>query len=177
MQISIRWINMYLLIWQLIIFLFHSFKCTLYLLSSSSNYYQLAIHYLGTHVIVYMYVLVFYDSIWCCCLYLVRLWSLQTYTALVCFKGHHYPVWGVEFRYTCMSNYYISVLFHSIALYGSPLGYYFASCSFDRTARVWNTDQIQPLRILAGHSSDVDVSIIQWNLYNKDTFWGPKSDF
>ena len=40
----------------------------------------------------------------------------------------------------------------------SPLGYYFASCSFDRTARIWNTEQIQPLRILAGHSSDVDVS-------------------
>ena len=33
-------------------------------------------------------------------LLIVRLWSLQTFTALVCFKGHNYPVWGVEFRYS-----------------------------------------------------------------------------
>ena len=28
----------------------------------------------------------------------VRLWSLQSYTCLVCFKGHNYPVWSVNFR-------------------------------------------------------------------------------
>lgn len=40
----------------------------------------------------------------------------------------------------------------------SPMGHYFASCSHDRTARVWSMDRIQPLRIMAGHLSDVDVS-------------------
>ena len=30
----------------------------------------------------------------------VRLWSLQTFTCLVCYKGHNYPVWDVEFRYS-----------------------------------------------------------------------------
>ena len=29
----------------------------------------------------------------------VRLWSLQTYTTLVSFKGHVFPVWGVDFRF------------------------------------------------------------------------------
>lgn len=40
----------------------------------------------------------------------------------------------------------------------SPVGHYFASCSHDRTARIWSMDRIQPLRIMAGHLSDVDVS-------------------
>lgn len=30
-----------------------------------------------------------------CCL--VRLWSLYTFSSLVCFKGHNYPVWDVQF--------------------------------------------------------------------------------
>lgn len=40
----------------------------------------------------------------------------------------------------------------------SPAGHYFASSSHDRTARIWSMDRIQPLRIMAGHLSDVDVS-------------------
>jgi WD40 repeat protein len=40
----------------------------------------------------------------------------------------------------------------------SPVGQYFASASHDRTARIWSMDRIQPLRIMAGHLSDVDVS-------------------
>lgn len=40
----------------------------------------------------------------------------------------------------------------------SPVGHYFASSSHDRTARIWSMDRIQPLRIMAGHLSDVDVS-------------------
>ena len=40
----------------------------------------------------------------------------------------------------------------------SPMGHYFASSSHDRTARIWSMDRIQPLRIMAGHLSDVDVS-------------------
>jgi len=65
----------------------------------------------------------------------VRLWSLHTWTCLVCYKGHVFPVWDCTF---------------------SPLGYYFASCGHDRTARLWATDQSQPLRIFHGHFSDVD---------------------
>ena len=42
----------------------------------------------------------------------------------------------------------------------SPVGHYFASASHDRTARIWSMDRIQPLRIMAGHLSDVDVSLL-----------------
>lgn len=66
----------------------------------------------------------------------VRLWSLHTWTCVVCYKGHLFPVWCVKF---------------------SPHGYYFATSSHDRTARLWATDSHQPLRIFAGHYSDVDV--------------------
>jgi WD40 repeat protein len=66
----------------------------------------------------------------------VRLWSLQTWTCLVCYKGHIFPVWDVRF---------------------APHGYYFATAGHDKTARLWATDQHQPLRIFAGHFSDVDV--------------------
>lgn len=65
----------------------------------------------------------------------IRLWSLQTWTCLVCYKGHVFPVWDCTF---------------------SPSGYYFASSGHDRTARLWATDQSQPLRIFHGHFSDVD---------------------
>ncbi|XP_043271276.1 transcription initiation factor TFIID subunit 5 [Venturia canescens] len=66
----------------------------------------------------------------------LRLWSLHTWTCVVCYKGHLYPVWSVRF---------------------SPHGYYFATGSHDKTARLWVTDSHQPLRIFAGHYSDVDV--------------------
>ncbi|KAF2534996.1 hypothetical protein F2Q68_00018872 [Brassica cretica] len=66
----------------------------------------------------------------------IRLWSTQLNANLVCYKGHNYPVWDVQF---------------------SPFGHYFASCSHDRTARIWSMDRVQPLRIMAGHLSDVDV--------------------
>ncbi|XP_042903545.1 transcription initiation factor TFIID subunit 5 [Parasteatoda tepidariorum] len=65
----------------------------------------------------------------------VRLWSLQTWTNVVCYKGHCFPIWDVKF---------------------SPYGYYFASCGHDRTARLWATDQYQPVRVFSGHVSDVD---------------------
>jgi transcription initiation factor TFIID subunit 5 len=74
----------------------------------------------------------------------VRLWSLDTYSALVSYKGHggagggglNSPVWDVAF---------------------SPLGHYFATASHDQTARLWSCDHIYPLRIFAGHLNDVDV--------------------
>lgn len=75
----------------------------------------------------------------------VRLWSTDTYTALVSYKGHGgaggsggsaSPVWDVKF---------------------SPLGHYFATASHDQTARLWSCDHIYPLRIFAGHLNDVDI--------------------
>ncbi|RKP27510.1 WD40-repeat-containing domain protein [Syncephalis pseudoplumigaleata] len=65
----------------------------------------------------------------------VRLWSLDTYSNVVCYRGHNYPVWDVEF---------------------GPYGFYFATASHDRTARLWSTEHPYPLRIFAGHLSDVD---------------------
>ncbi|CUM45187.1 uncharacterized protein AC631_03475 [Debaryomyces fabryi] len=65
----------------------------------------------------------------------VRLWSLDSYSALVSYKGHNQPIWDVKF---------------------SPFGHYFATASHDQTARLWATDHIYPLRIFAGHINDVD---------------------
>ncbi|XP_022326421.2 transcription initiation factor TFIID subunit 5-like [Crassostrea virginica] len=65
----------------------------------------------------------------------VRLWSLLTWTNLVCYKGHNHPVWDVEF---------------------SPYGHYFVSVGHDRTARLWATDHHVPIRIFSGHLSDMD---------------------
>jgi transcription initiation factor TFIID subunit 5 len=58
------------------------------------------------------------------------------------------------------------------------VGHYFASASHDRTARIWSMDRIQPLRIMAGHLSDVDVSsfcilficLVVWNLDKTKSF-------
>eukprot|EP00644_Phytophthora_capsici_P007688 jgi/Phyca11/555410/estExt2_Genewise1Plus.C_PHYCAscaffold_720147 len=66
----------------------------------------------------------------------VRLWSLAAKSNLVVYRSHQgAPVWDVSF---------------------APLGYYFATCSMDRTARLWSTDHMTPLRVFAGHLSDVD---------------------
>ena len=65
-----------------------------------------------------------------------RLWSLDTMTNVVAYRGHQNPVWDVKW---------------------SPMGIYFATASRDRTARLWSTDRTSCLRIYAGHLSDVDV--------------------
>lgn len=70
----------------------------------------------------------------------IRLWSLDTWTNLVVYRGHQSPVWDVRF---------------------CPHGHYFASASADRTARLWSTPQIAPLRIFAGHDSDVET--VAWH--------------
>ena len=44
-------------------------------------------------------------------------------------------------------------------IFYSPYGHYFVSAGQDRVARLWSTDHHQPLRMFAGHLSDVDVSI------------------
>ncbi|KAJ1922302.1 Transcription initiation factor TFIID subunit 5 [Mycoemilia scoparia] len=64
-----------------------------------------------------------------------RLWSMDTYTNVVCYKGHNFPIWDVAF---------------------GPFGFYFATASHDRTSRLWSCDHIYPLRIFAGHLSDVN---------------------
>lgn len=65
----------------------------------------------------------------------VRLWSLDTWSCLVVYKGHDSPIWDVTW---------------------GPYGHYFLTGSHDHTARLWSTDQISPLRIFAGHDQDVD---------------------
>lgn len=66
----------------------------------------------------------------------VRLWSLDTWSPLVVYKGHDHPVWDVTW---------------------GPFGSYFLTGSRDKTSRLWRTDNIQELRMFAGHDQDVDV--------------------
>lgn len=75
----------------------------------------------------------------------VRLWSLETWTCLVAYRGHQSPIWDVQW---------------------GPNGHYFLTGGNDRTARLWSTDQIQALRIYVGHDNDVDcVAFSPNNLY------------
>ncbi|KAJ7383130.1 Transcription initiation factor TFIID subunit 5 [Desmophyllum pertusum] len=67
----------------------------------------------------------------------IRLWSLHSYTNVVAYKGHNFPVWDLDISPRCL---------------------YFATGSQDRTARLWNLEYTYPLRIFAGHLQDVDVS-------------------
>ena len=67
----------------------------------------------------------------------VRLWSLHSFTNVVAYKGHSFPVWALDISPQCL---------------------YFATGSQDRTARLWNLEYTFPLRIFAGHLQDVDVS-------------------
>lgn len=66
-----------------------------------------------------------------------RLWSLDTFTCVAIYKSHTYPIWDVD-----------------VAPLGA--GPYFVTASADRTARLWSTDRSQPLRVFAGHLSDVE---------------------
>jgi transcription initiation factor TFIID subunit 5 len=75
----------------------------------------------------------------------VRLWSLDTFTCLVAYRGHDNPIWDLQW---------------------GPYGHYFLTGSNDRTARLWSTDHIEPLRIYVGHDADVDcVTFHPNNLY------------
>ena len=59
------------------------------------------------------------------------------------YYGHSFPVWEVKF---------------------SPLGSYFASCSADRTAKLWIMKNSSPLRIFCsqgGHLNDVET--VEWH--------------
>ncbi|KAF4619018.1 hypothetical protein G7Y89_g14829 [Cudoniella acicularis] len=65
----------------------------------------------------------------------IRLWSLETWTCLVVYKGHEGPVWNVKW---------------------GPFGHYFATCGWDKTVRIWGQDHISYLRMLVGHDSSVN---------------------
>lgn len=79
----------------------------------------------------------------------IRLWSLDTWTNLVVYRGHQSPVWDVRF---------------------CPRGHYFVSASADRSARLWSTPQIAPLRLLVGHDSDVET--VAWHPNGAYVFTG-----
>jgi WD40 repeat protein len=70
----------------------------------------------------------------------VRLWSMDTYSNLVVYRGHNRdPVWDVQW---------------------GPMGVYFATASRDRTARLWCSDRTSPVRMYTGHMGDVNVSLL-----------------
>lgn len=73
----------------------------------------------------------------------LRLWDLATMENNVVYRGHTYPVWAIDI---------------------SQQGQYFASGSQDRTAKIWMFDRTYPLRILAGHTADVDVRLLYFKL-------------
>ncbi len=59
----------------------------------------------------------------------VRAWSPELKHAICAYRGHLLPVWDV-----C----------------AGPLGHHFVTGGADRTARVWSTDSVRMIRILAG---------------------------
>ncbi|KAF2429605.1 WD40 repeat-like protein [Tothia fuscella] len=72
----------------------------------------------------------------------IRLWSCDTWSCLVAYRGHDSPVWDVRW---------------------SPHGHYFLSTGMDKVARLWSTDNIAALRMFVGHDSDVDVGCFHPN--------------
>lgn len=73
----------------------------------------------------------------------LRLWDMSSLENAVVYRGHTYPVWAMDI---------------------SQQGQYFASASQDRTAKIWMFDRTFPLRILAGHTADVDVKVLTRSL-------------
>lgn len=71
----------------------------------------------------------------------IRLWSMELQVGLAAYRGHMLPVWDVAFA--------------------PHYGFYFASAGADRTARIWNTERSQALRVFVGHQADVDV--VRWH--------------
>ena len=71
----------------------------------------------------------------------VRLWDVACGRNLVVYRTPTaFPVWDVAY---------------------APLGHFFVTGSYDRVARVWCTSRTQPVRMLAGHYSD--VSCVAWH--------------
>jgi len=65
----------------------------------------------------------------------IRLWSMETYSCVVVYKGHTDPVWDVRW---------------------SPHGHYFISSCNDKTARLWTTEQIAAVRLFVGHDGAIE---------------------
>jgi transcription initiation factor TFIID subunit 5 len=96
----------------------------------------------------------------------VRLWSMHTKTNLVAYIGTistQFSLYLSEHLFVCV-NWKKSLSFyligHSYPIWQvkfCSLGFYFATASYDRTARLWSTNQLWPLRVFAGHLSDVNV--------------------
>ena len=93
----------------------------------------------------------------------VRLWSTKLNANLVCYKGHNHTVWDAQVELFVLHKLEFydeqTFIYTRFMVQFSPFGHYFASCSHDRTARIWSMDRMQPLRMMAGHLSDVDVSV------------------
>ncbi len=58
-----------------------------------------------------------------------RLWSMETMSNVVAFRGHENPIWDVKW---------------------SPIGVYFATASRDRTARLWSNRSYKLFAHLCG---------------------------
>jgi transcription initiation factor TFIID subunit 5 len=75
----------------------------------------------------------------------VRLWHLKSKSMVSAYKSSAdslHPVWDVA----C-----------------SPMGYYFASASHDRTASLWSPERSSPVRRFVGHLSDVETVVFHPN--------------
>lgn len=66
----------------------------------------------------------------------------------------------------------MKLLFQKTKCHFSPHGHYFVSGGHDRVARLWTREHYQPVRMFAGHFSDVDVSTRLSRFYgNKGQGW------
>ncbi|KAG4144796.1 hypothetical protein ERO13_D05G060932v2, partial [Gossypium hirsutum] len=74
----------------------------------------------------------------------IRLWSTKLNANLVCYKGHNYPNENLVFIFWFL-----------------PLIHFDVLISYCSLVLIWSMDRIQPLRIMAGHLSDVDC--VQWH--------------
>ncbi|KAI1090771.1 WD40 repeat-like protein [Rostrohypoxylon terebratum] len=70
----------------------------------------------------------------------IRMWSLDVWTCLCVFKGHHGPVYSLQW---------------------SPHGHYFVTGGWDKSVRLWSQDHISALRIMVGH--DTAISEVAWH--------------
>ncbi|KAG5225196.1 transcription initiation factor TFIID [Salix suchowensis] len=106
------------------------------------------------------------------CKHGIWLWRTELNANFVDYKGHNYPVWDVQVLIG--TSHFIMIQFYyfhntkwscftshvfTLNCWCSPVGHYLASASHDRTARMWSMHGIQPLRIMVGHLSDVDVML------------------
>ena len=75
-------------------------------------------------------------------IYIVRLWSICARRNIVIYRGHNFPIWTVKF---------------------GLLGCYFITSSNDKTAKIWTTKSVAPVRMLVGHLADVEVYYILYH--------------